>query len=68
VTNIYTREPDGRIADIDARPFAPIDIGATDTGEFRSWDPRTGGGARRMFTPRGGEAITPTARVRLVRR
>jgi CubicO group peptidase (beta-lactamase class C family) len=67
VTNLYTWEPNGTIADIGARPFAPIEIGATDSGEFRSWDPRTGGGVRLVFTARGGDAMTPKGRVTLTR-
>lgn len=71
VTNMYAWDRAGKIVDIGARPYQSVELTAAENGEFRSFNPRSGGGLR--IRAEGGAnptAIlipTPRGEVRLVR-
>ena len=66
-TNIYTWDRGGHIMDIGARPFAAVELLASENGEFRSFDTRSGRGARFSFAAGKTTAATPRGPVTLVR-
>ena len=66
-TNIYTWDRGGHIMDIGARPFAAVELLPSGNGEFRSFDARSGGGARFSFAAGKATALTPRGPVTLVR-
>lgn len=66
-TNIYTWDRGGHIMDIGARPFAAVELLPAGNGEFRSFDARSGGGARFSFAEGKATALTPRGPVTLVR-
>lgn len=45
-TNLYTWDASGHISDIGARPWQPLELTQSADGLLRSFDPRTGVGAR----------------------
>jgi len=64
-TNVYAWNRAGRIVDIEARPYQAVELVSATGGEFRSFDARSGTGARLTLangtlvaaTPRGPLAI-----------
>jgi len=59
-TNIYLWDLDGHIMDLQARPYAPVELVPSPGGELRTFDARTGAGAR--FTVIAGELTAQTTR------
>jgi hypothetical protein len=66
-TNIYVWDRGGHIMDLGARPFAAVELLPSENGEFRSFDTRSGGGARFAFAAGKATALTPRGPVTLVR-
>ena len=66
-TNIYTWDRGGHIMDLGARPFAAVELLPSENGEFRSFDARSGAGARLSFAAGTVTALTPRGPVTLVR-
>jgi CubicO group peptidase (beta-lactamase class C family) len=66
-TNIYTWDRTGHIMDLGARPFAPIELIASASGEFRAFDARGGSGIRLVFDGTAATAISPHGRITLKR-
>ncbi len=66
-TNIYTWDRRGHIMDLGARPFAAVELLPSDNGEFRSFDARSGAGARLLFAAGTATALTTRGPVTLVR-
>jgi hypothetical protein len=70
-TNIYAWDRAGKIVDVGARPYQSVELSADESGEFRSFSLRTGGGLR--IRGEGGaqsaaiSVVTPRGPVRLVR-
>jgi len=57
-TNIYTWDSESKIMDLGARPYAPVELVAGANGELRSFDARTGTGARFAVSAAGLTAQT----------
>ena len=66
-TNLYTWDRDGRIMDLGARPYAPVELLAGAEGELRSFDARTGKGARFVLSAAGLTAVTPSGSIAMTR-
>ena len=64
-TNIYTWDRNGSLMDLGARPYEDVELMAAENGEFRSFDPRSGTGARFTFAAGAAMAITPHGPVAL---
>ena len=67
-TNIYTWDREGRIMDLGARPYAAVELVAAAGSELRSFDARTGKGARFVTGASGLTAITPRGSITLLKR
>ena len=67
-TNIYTWDREGRIMDLGARPYAPVELMPGAGGELRSFDARTNAGVR--FIVSGDTLVAQTAKgpIRLLRK
>ena len=59
-TNIYTWDRTGHLMDLGARPYQPVELVPAGSGEFRSFDARTGTGARLTFA--NGKLSATTSR------
>ncbi len=66
-TNLYTWGRDGFIVDVGARPFTPTELVPAEGGKLRTFDARSGGGARLRFVDGHGTAITRTDTILLTR-
>ena len=58
-TNLYTWDRAGRIIDLGARPYAQTELLAAPGGEWRTYDERSGGGARFIITDGSVTALLP---------
>jgi hypothetical protein len=67
-TNIYTWDRSGHIMDIGARPYQSIELVPAANGEFRTFDPRTGAGARLSLVGSNLTAATSAGPVTIRRR
>jgi hypothetical protein len=66
-TNIYVWDRNGRIVDVGARPYQPVTLMASGSGEFRAFNERTGGGMRVRMAGGALLVATPRGDVRLER-
>jgi hypothetical protein len=67
-TNIYVWDRNGKIVDVGARPYQPVQLNASGNGEFRAFNERTGGGMRVRLDGGALFVATPHGDVRLARR
>ncbi|MHB1310674.1 MAG: serine hydrolase domain-containing protein [Gemmatimonadaceae bacterium] len=66
-TNIYTWDRTGHLMDIGARPYQAVELMPAAGGEFRSFDARSGMGARLVFTNGMLTAATPRGPLAIAR-
>ena len=66
-TNLYTWDATGHITDLGARPYQAVELVPSESGEFRSFNGRGGGGVRITFDAGTATAITPRGRIVMLR-